>query len=71
MEEKHLPSCKRIYNGLFNVGMNKSYFFWIDLRGSEQKQLRILDIYCGDKRRVEGRGNVPEGDNKQGYFGYL
>lgn len=59
--EKHLPSCKRIDNGLFNVGMNKSYFFWVDLSGSEQKQERILDICCGDKRRDEGLGDRTRG----------
>lgn len=73
MEGKHLPDCKRIDNGLCDIGMNESNFVWVDLGGSEQKQERVLDVYCGDKWRVvsvEGHG-VPKGDDKQGYLGYL
>jgi hypothetical protein len=50
---KHLPDGKRIDNGLCDVGMSESNFVWVDLRGSEQKQERILDVVL---LRDEGRG---------------
>jgi len=53
---EHLPSCKRIDNGLCDVGMSESNFVWVDLRGSEQKQERILMLcYCEKRPGVGGK----------------